>query len=283
MSQDDILFSVVLPTSIDRGLILPHSIGSIQRQTVQNFEILVIGDGVNDMTRSVINELSHQDQRIRFFDFPKHPRRGEEYRHKLLMNEARGKYIAYLCDRDLYLPHHLETLALYLEKYDFASTLNYTMLEGMESMVYGRKNLDAWNAPAWYLSCTGHTLAYYKKLPFGWRTTPSGQFTDIYMWEQFINQKDCRTYCGLEPTVLWFKRGNHPGMSTLERKEELIRWEEIMRDKLLFQMKKEEALHEMMSGFNFLHRNHPILIKGRKPSQVPSEVWKKIKKALLLS
>ncbi|MDN3205056.1 glycosyltransferase family 2 protein [Algoriphagus sediminis] len=283
MSSEEVLFSVVLPTSIDRGLILPHSIGSVQKQSLQNFEILIVGDGVNDMTRSVISDLAEKDKRIRFFDFPKHPRRGEEYRHQVLMEEAKGRYVAYLCDRDLFLPHHLETLALYLEQYDFASTLNYFIVEGTESMVYGRKNLDSWDAPSWLLSCEGHSLAYYKTLPFGWRTTPKGVYTDRYMWDQFLTQPDCKAYCGLEPTILWFKRGDHPGMSTEERKKELMRWEEIMEDKVLFQLKKEEALHEMMSGFNFLNRNHPLLIKGRKPSQVPAEILKKIKKALSLS
>jgi len=283
MNSKEVLFSIVLPTSIDRGVILPHSIGSVQRQTIQNFEILVIGDGVNEFTRSVILELAEEDKRIRLFDFPKHPRRGEEYRDQVLKNEARGKYVAYLCDRDLFLPHHLETMAIYLSQYDFASTLNYMMLEDKEGMVYGRKNLDSWDAPSWLLSCDGHTLDYYKKLPYGWRTTPQGVYTDRYMWDQFLRQKDCKAYCGMEPTVLWFKRGDHPGMSSEERKRELIRWEEIMKDPFLFQMKKEEALHEMMSGFNFLNRNHPILIKGRKPSQVPAEIFKKIKKVLSLS
>ncbi|MHA7131486.1 glycosyltransferase family 2 protein [Algoriphagus namhaensis] len=283
MISEQVLFSVVLPTSIDRGLILPHSIGSVQRQTVQNFEILVIGDGVNDSTRTVILDLAEKDKRIRFFDFPKHPRRGEEYRHKVLTEEARGKYVAYLCDRDLYLPHHLETLAIYLSEYDFASTLNFNMLEGKERMTYGRKNLDSWDAPSWLLSCDGHSLDYYKKLPYGWRTTPKDWYTDRYMWDQFLRQKDCRAYCGLEATVLWFKRGDHPGMTSEERKKELMRWEEIMLDPFLFQMKKDEAMHEMTSSYYFLNRNHPLLINGRKPSQVPAEIIKKIKKVLSLA
>lgn len=282
MKEKQVKFSVILPTSIDRGLILPHSIASVQRQTVQDFEILIIGDGANDLTKKVIHEIMEKDDRIRFFDFPKHPRRGEEYRHQVLMQEAKGKYVAYLCDRDLFLDHHLETLELYLGDYDFASTLNFTMLEDREGMIYGRKNLDSWDAPSWLLSCEGHSLEYYKTLPYGWRTTPKNWYTDRYMWDQFLKQPDCKAYCGLEPTVLWFKRGDHPGMSSAERKQELIRWEEIMEDKALFQLKKEEALHEMMSGFNFWKRNHPILIKGRKPSQVPKEVLKKIKKALSL-
>jgi glycosyltransferase involved in cell wall biosynthesis len=83
--QSPIKFSVIIPTSIDRGFILPHSIGSVLNQTVQDFEILIVGDGVNNSTKEVIHELIAKDSRIKFFDFPKHPRRGEENRHKVLM------------------------------------------------------------------------------------------------------------------------------------------------------------------------------------------------------
>lgn len=282
MGKDNIKFSVVIPTSIDRGLILPHSIASVQRQSIQDFEILIIGDGTNTYTKEVIGNLQKTDPRIRFFDFPKHPRRGEENRHKILTEEAKGKYIAYLCDRDIWLPHHLQTLDLYLEKHDFASTLNYQIIEGQERMILGYKNINKWNASAWFLSCTGHRMDFYKKLPYGWRTTPLGQFTDIYMWEQFIKHPKCKTYCGLEPTVLWFKRGHFPGMSTEERKKELVRWEEILEEKFLFQSKKDDALEELMLGFNYMKQNLFVRVKGRKLSQMPQELLLRLKKALSL-
>ncbi len=271
------LFTIILPTSIDRGLLLPYSIGSVQKQSIQDFELFVIGDGVNDFTKGVILDLQAQDSRIRFFDFPKHPRRGEENRHQV-MQEAKGRYVAYLADRDYWLPHHLETLALYLQNYDFASTLNYDVKE--DYLIYGHKNLDSYDAASWLLSCVGHSLEMYKKLPYGWRTTPKHLYTDRYMWSQFIDFPECRSYCGLEPTVLWIKRGDHPGLSTQERKEVLIKWIKIMEDRALFQLKKDHALHEMMWDYNFLHRNHPILIKGRTPDKVPAEIWKKIKNLL---
>lgn len=257
-------FTILLPTSIDRGLLLPYSIGSVQKQTIQDFELLIVGDGVSDFTRGVIQDLQSKDSRIRFFDFPKHPRRGEENRHQVLQ-QANGKYVAYITDRDYWLPHHLETLENYLQSYDFASTLNYDVKD--DYLIFGRKNLDAWDAPSWLFSCEGHTLEIYRKLPFGWRTTPEDQYTDRYMWEQFLTFPECKAYCGLEPTVLWFKRGDHPGLSTAERKNLLIKWLKIMEDKPLFQLKKDNALYEIMSGHNFLHRNHPVLIKGRTPKE----------------
>jgi glycosyltransferase involved in cell wall biosynthesis len=65
-------FTILLPTSIDRGLLLPYSVGSIQKQTIQDYELFIVGDGVNDFTRGVIQELRSNDDRIQFFDYPKH-------------------------------------------------------------------------------------------------------------------------------------------------------------------------------------------------------------------
>lgn len=271
-------FTILLPTSIDRGLLLPYSIGSVQKQSIQDFEILIVGDGVNDFTRGVIQDLQAKDFRIQFFDFPKHPRRGEENRHEVL-KQAKGKYVAYITDRDYWLPHHLETLEHYLQTYDFASTLNYDVKD--DYIIFGRKNLDAWDAPSWLFSCEGHTLDIYRKLPHGWRTTPEGRYTDRYMWEQFLTFPECKAYCGLEPTVLWFKRGDHPGLSSTERKELLDKSIKIMEDKALFQLKKDNALHEMMSGFNFLNRNHTMLIKGRTPKTALKTAFSRLKNLLL--
>ncbi|MDG1279449.1 MAG: glycosyltransferase [Algoriphagus sp.] len=280
MTTSTVKFSVVIPTTIDRGLILPHSVASVLKQTVQDFEILIIGDGTYEFTKEVIRDLMKKDSRIRFFDFEKHPRRGEENRHKVLMEEAKGKYISYLCDRDLMLPNHLETLEIYLSNYDFASTLNYSTLEESEVMFNGWKNLDNLEKPLLKLSCVGHRLDFYKKLPFGWRTTPKELRTDMYMWEQFLNQPECRSYFGLEFTIMWFHRGSHPGMSSKQRKVELMRWEKIIADKFLFQMKKEEAFKRVISDSDFRSQSLIIRLKGRKLSDVPNHLLKKIKKVL---
>jgi hypothetical protein len=178
------------------------------------------------------------------------------------------------------LPHHLETLDLYLSKYDFATTLNYSTEQDSEKMYNGWGNFVNITAPLLKLSCGGHRLDYYKKLPFGWRTTPKEMLTDMYMWQQFLDQPDCRYYFGMELTILWFHRGRHPGMSSEERKLELMRWEKIMEDKFLFQMKKEEAFKANSSTPDFKTQNLFIRIKGRKLSDLPNHLLKKIKKVI---
>ena len=54
------------------------------------------------------------------------------------------------------------------------------------------------------LTCCAHTLAFYRRLPHGWRTTPAGSPTDRYMCQQMLALADCRVVSGRRPTVLTF-------------------------------------------------------------------------------
>jgi glycosyltransferase involved in cell wall biosynthesis len=99
--------TVIVPTH-DHGPTLRLSVGSALAQTIEDIEVLVIGDGVPDVTREIVGELSRNDERLRFFDHPKGLRHGELYRHEALA-QARGEIVCYLSDDDLWFPEHVAT------------------------------------------------------------------------------------------------------------------------------------------------------------------------------
>lgn len=229
--------TVVVPTTGDRGPLLPFSVGSILSQSVADLEVFILGDGVTSETRSLIQDLLQSDPRIRFFDHPKDERRGEQHRH-VALKEARGRIVCYLCDRDLMLPHHVEEMLRVLHDRDFGHTLRFDIREdgslGFRHTVdinhpEDRARLDSARLLA-PLSFVGHTLEAYRRLPFGWRTTPTGIETDRYMWTQFLSQAECTTATSTRPTILYFKRGNHPGWPTERRLEELRKWTVLAED-----------------------------------------------------
>ena len=59
---------------------LVDAVDSVLRQTVRDLEVFIIGDGVHDVTREAARALEKTDPRVRFFDHPKHARRGEPCR-----------------------------------------------------------------------------------------------------------------------------------------------------------------------------------------------------------
>jgi glycosyltransferase involved in cell wall biosynthesis len=228
--------TVVCPTYV-HGELLYRSVGSALDQTVQDLEILVIGDGMTEPTREAVAALDVQDERIRVFDFPKGPRRGEAYRHQVLLEHARGRIVCYLGDDDLWLPDHVETLEGLLEGADFA--------HAPPVMIYGNGAVRVWPVDLanpdhrrrvfarggfFPLSSQAHTMDCYRRLPYGWRTTPEGVGTDCYMAQQFIAQPDCRLVSGTRPTYVGFPAGERMGWTPEMRAAELDEWRARLAD-----------------------------------------------------
>ncbi|MFN0062861.1 MAG: glycosyltransferase family A protein [Myxococcaceae bacterium] len=219
--------SILIPTH-DHAPLLRHTIASALKQTVTDIEVLVVGDGVGDDTREVVQGF--RDARVRFFEFPKSPRTGEAHRHQVLSEHARGEVIFYLADDDLLFPNHVEEMGRLLRDADFAHTLPFAFFDENEVYVW---TVDLTNP--WYrngilsgenrvpLTGAGHTLAFYKRLPHGWRTTPQGTFTDLYMWQQILGMPQVRAVSGKRLTAIHYPSSKRTDWDVDRRLRELSR------------------------------------------------------------
>ena len=271
--------TIILPTTADRGLLVPLCVSSIQRQTLQSFELFIIGDGVDESTRAVINDLVRQDDRISFFDHPKQARRGEVYRHQALQ-EARGQFVAYICDRDLWLPNHLDILANYLQKATLVTT-NFYYVRRNQELVIPYLYTSPVETARGILSAAGHRLDFYHRLPYGWRTTPANRPTDLYMWEQMLAQADCRVAVAWQPTLLYFKRNDHPGWPTAQRYEELVRWTALLKDTSALQSAMDKALMGVIYERN-RYKESWLLLRGKRVTDLPGLFKRKLRRWLKL-
>jgi len=95
--------SVIIPT-YNWSSVLPYSIGSVLRQTMGDFELLVVGDGCTDDSEQVVASID--DPRVRWINLPANTRHQSGPNNEGL-RQARGDLIAYLGHDDLWLPHHL--------------------------------------------------------------------------------------------------------------------------------------------------------------------------------
>lgn len=286
--------TILIPTTGDRGALLPYSVGSVLRQTVREIEVFIMGDGVSEPTRQVIRQLAASDDRIRFFDHPKHTRRGEPFRHQALQT-ARGRIVCYLCDRDLWLPHHVETHLELLQNADFGHSSRLSILPDgtwcfpprtnfpsethRQAFLAGRLGVDG-------LSCASHSLQYYHQLPYGWRVTPEGIATDQYMFQQILSSDDCRPITSPVLTALYFKRGNHPGWPTARRQEELARWHQNMLEPGWCEQLVARADAELKSWqvrlFRSFYTFHAVHPRCGFPIRQVWRTWRKIRSRALL-
>jgi len=100
-------FTVIIPT-YNWSSVLPFSIGSVLRQTLADFELLVIGDGCTDDSAAVVAGIN--DPRLRWINLPANSGHQSGPNNEGL-RQARGQFIAYLGHDDLWFPHHLARMA----------------------------------------------------------------------------------------------------------------------------------------------------------------------------
>jgi glycosyltransferase involved in cell wall biosynthesis len=221
--------TILIPTYRHAAL-LQYSIRSALAQEGPAIEVFVVGDGVEDDTRVAVEPFL-SDPRVRFFDFPKGQRNGELSRHEAV-RRAGGRIVCYLSDDDLLLRDHVAEMAQLLEDADFAhSAPLVVMLDG--SFEYGpidvaRPEFQAlllrggWNK----ISLTGaaHTIDAYRRLPHVWRPAPTGVWSDLYMWQQFVGLPGFRGRTGTRLTHLHLADQDRRGVPVDERVAELERW-----------------------------------------------------------
>lgn len=106
------MISVVLP-AYNAQEHLDQAIKSVQTQTFQDFECIVINDGSTDETATIIDNYAFTDQRIRAFH---QSNMGLVHTLNRGLDLARGKYVIRLDSDDECLPKRFERLAHYMEQ-----------------------------------------------------------------------------------------------------------------------------------------------------------------------
>ena len=113
--------SVIIPTH-DRAATLPMAVASVQRQTVADIEIIIVGDGPTPDVVAAAETLIRTDSRVRFLACDKAPGDGGINIDRAV-HEAQSERIFYNDDDDVWLPQHVEALGPLLNHADIADTL----------------------------------------------------------------------------------------------------------------------------------------------------------------
>ena len=105
-STHEPLISVVIP-AYNRAATISDCLRSVQAQTYQDWEAIVVDDGSTDSTPEVVTQLAREDARIRLIRQDRN--RGAQAARNVGIQAAQGKWIAFLDSDDQYLPHSLES------------------------------------------------------------------------------------------------------------------------------------------------------------------------------
>jgi hypothetical protein len=123
MAMNKPAVSVVIPT-YNWSAALRCAIRSVLLQTIQDFEVLVVGDGCTDDSSEVV--ASFGDSRIRWFNLERNY--GSQWAANNFANEhASGEWIAYLGHDDIWYPTHLQAVLAAAER-EHADVVTSTMI-----------------------------------------------------------------------------------------------------------------------------------------------------------
>ncbi len=124
----------VIVAAYNRSGMLRHAIESVRNSTFTEWELLVIGDHCTDDSEAVA--LSFGDPRIRFVNLPENSG-GQSAPNNVGVELARGEFIAFLNQDDLYLPEHLGRSVDHLRRSgaDFAWTAAASLVPASEAQL----------------------------------------------------------------------------------------------------------------------------------------------------
>jgi glycosyltransferase involved in cell wall biosynthesis len=114
--------SIILPT-FNRADTIVRAIRSVQAQTYQDWELIVVDDGSADDTASIIAGM---DQRMILI---RQANRGFTEARNTAIRAAGGEYFAFIDSDDEFLPHHLELCVAFLDTFTAESFVSTELLE----------------------------------------------------------------------------------------------------------------------------------------------------------
>lgn len=112
MSKNKYMISVIIPCYNAADTIV-RTLESVEEQTFKDYEVVLIDDGSLDNTKNIVtNYIKEKDNYV----FLKQENKGVSTARNYGLNNAKGKYIAFLDADDVYHPLFLETLFNEIEK-----------------------------------------------------------------------------------------------------------------------------------------------------------------------
>ncbi len=99
------LVSIITPT-FNSAKYIAETFQSVQNQTFQDWEWIIIDDGSSDETEIIVNSLKEKDNRIQFYKLEKNS--GPAIARNTGIEKAKGNYMTFLDADDIWFPNFIE-------------------------------------------------------------------------------------------------------------------------------------------------------------------------------
>lgn len=239
MSTTNNLVSIITPSYNSAGFIT-ETINSVLAQTYPHWEMIIVDDVSPDNANQIIEEFCRKDDRIKLIKLDQNG--GPARARNRAIQEAKGRYIAFLDSDDVWLPQKLEKqISLMIEK-NLSMTYSsyYTIDEGGNSINTRITKERITYADMLKSNYIGNLTGIYDQLKLGKHYQETAGHEDYILWLKIIKLLK-ETEGDLEPLAKYRILSN----SISSKKTKVLKWQwSIYRN--------VEKLNILVSAYNFI-------------------------------
>ena len=190
--MDKYLVSVIMPT-FKCGRFIEESIRSVQAQTFQYWELIIVDDCSRDDTISIVQELMKKEARIHLYTNSSNS--GAAVSRNNALHHAKGRWIAFLDSDDLWEPTKLEKQIKFMEDNGYAFSYHeYVEIDEQDNLlgvhVSGKEHVGKFDM---FVCCwPGCLSVMYDASKIGLiQINDIKKNNDTAMWLKVVRKADC--------------------------------------------------------------------------------------------
>lgn len=236
----------IITATFNSSLYISKTIESIQKQSYEDWELIITDDCSSDNSVEIIQDIARVDNRVKVFCLKKNSGAGVARNNSI--KEAKGRYIAFCDSDDLWLPNKLETQLKFMDenKLGFTYSSYFTQDENHKRIgcIYSPKEISY--TEILRNNYVGCLTAIYDVKELGKMYMPNiRRRQDWVLWIRII--KKLKLVKGIsEPLAIYTVRAN----SLSRKKSELLKYHWIVyREELGFGILKSS--YYMIQFFYF--------------------------------
>lgn len=182
------LVSIIMP-AYNCEEFIEQTINSVQNQSYTNWELIIVDDCSTDNTAEIIKKYASNDKRIRYFK--NHQNSGAAISRNNAIEQATGRFFAFLDSDDLWRKDKLKKQIDFMQKNNYSFTCTaYDKID--ENSVFLNRIINADEKANYYRllkKCPGNSTVVYDVSALGKHFIPNiKKRNDYVMWLQIIKK-----------------------------------------------------------------------------------------------
>lgn len=181
------LVSVIMPLH-NNDMYIENSIRSVQAQTMQDWELLIVDDSSTDNSVALVKQLADLDSRIHLICLRENY--GAAIARNTALREASGKYIAFLDADDTWSADKLEKQTTFMDQNGYLFSYTAYWREDLKAQISGPKYVNRRMMEIFcWIGCS--TVMYNREAIGLIQITPLRKNNDYAIWLHICKKADC--------------------------------------------------------------------------------------------